>query len=117
MTIRFLLACAALIACGADGPGGHDPGSIDDVIGATCIDDRDCYAECARGGDLAGGFCTLRCRDDRDCTSDTVCTDAHDGICLIPCRAHADCALLGPSYFCREKRDFFDRPLFVCMSD
>lgn len=117
MFIRLVLACATLVACGADGPGGHDPGDVDDVIGATCIDDRDCYAKCARGDDLVGGFCTLPCRDDRDCTTDTVCTDTHDGICLFACRDHADCDLLGPSYFCREKRDFFDRAVFVCMSD
>lgn len=118
--MRFIPMILLLGACGSDGPGGpgdHAPGDLDPVIGATCIDDRDCVSRCARGSDFPGGFCTLSCRDDRDCTSDTICADTHDGVCLFPCEAHVQCEFLGPAYFCRERRDYFDRRIFVCMSD
>lgn len=110
----------ALTACGNDGyndPGDHEPGELDPVIGATCFDDRDCLSECARGDDFPGGFCTLSCRSDLDCTSDTLCADTHDGVCLFPCDSSAECGFLGPAYFCREKRDFRNFRIVVCMSD
>lgn len=119
--MRPILLVILLSACGnggePGGPGDHEPGGVDSVIGATCFDDRDCFSRCARGGDFPGGFCTLSCRDDLDCTSDTICTDTQDGICLFPCVGHAECGFLGPAYFCREKSDRFDRRIYVCMSD
>jgi len=110
---RFVI----LIVMACTGSDGHEPGDLDEVIGATCRDDRDCVSECAAGGDFPGGFCTLPCRDDGDCTADTICADTQAGICLFPCSANAECAFLGASYFCRERRDHFDRRIFVCMSD
>ena len=119
--LRSLSLLALFAACGGDDgpfdPDDHAPGDLDPVIGATCFDSRDCYARCASGGDFPGGFCTLPCRDDIDCTSDTVCADVQDGICLFPCAGHSECEFLGPAYFCRERNDLYDRRIFVCMSD
>lgn len=110
MTKVTLALVAFLAACS------NEP-RVDTVIGATCIDDRDCDTKCARGGDFADGFCTLPCRDDRDCTTDTICAEAQGGICLFACVAHSDCDFLGPAYFCRDKKDTFGSPIAVCMSD
>jgi hypothetical protein len=104
------MACVlALAAC-------HDSGP-DAEVGGACIDDRDCAERCERGGDFPGGFCTLSCIDDRDCPVDTICAEVEGGVCLYPCELHADCDFLGRDYFCRDRRDTFDRPILVCMGD
>ena len=92
-------------------------GGTDDLVGATCRDSRDCVERCERGGDFPDGFCTIGCIDDRDCPSDTACTDTHGRVCLFPCRDQRDCDFLGPRYGCREKRDPFNAILFVCMGN
>ncbi|HEY5938566.1 MAG TPA: hypothetical protein VIU61_28135 [Kofleriaceae bacterium] len=103
------LVVLALLAfgCGSDGP--------DDVVGASCRDDRDCVDLCEGGGDFPGGFCTLRCSDDVDCTSDTICADTHGGVCLFTCAQDSNCDFLGRDYGCRDKVDFYGNIVGVCM--
>jgi hypothetical protein len=96
-----------LAACGGD--------ELDDVVGNACIDDRDCAERCERGGEFPGGFCTVSCIDDNDCTSESICTDVEGGVCLIPCEFDRDCDVLGREYSCKERRDTFDRVVFVCL--
>jgi hypothetical protein len=104
------LVLVILVAC-SGGP------RVDEVVGASCIDGRDCADLCLRGGDFPGGFCSLSCRDDRDCPSDTICANVAGGVCLFPCDLRADCDFLGARYTCKERRDTFDRRVRVCIGD
>jgi hypothetical protein len=103
----LVLALLAIGCGGSDAP--------DDVVGATCRDDRDCVDLCEGGGDFPGGFCTLRCSDDIDCTDDTLCADTHGGVCLYPCDRDSNCDFLGRDYGCRDKVDFNGLIVGVCM--
>jgi len=105
MKRAWIIVC--LVACHGD--------SVDETVGATCRDDLDCSERCEGGGDFPDGFCTLSCIDDLDCPSDTLCADVHGGVCVFACERDAHCDFLGPHYVCREKRDFIDRRVFVCL--
>jgi hypothetical protein len=109
--MRNVLALALVFMLGCGG----DP--VDEVVGAACFDDRDCAERCETGGDFPGGFCTLSCFDDGDCTSDSICTDVEGGVCLFQCEFNSDCDFLGRAYSCRERRDTFDRRVFVCLGN
>ena len=65
--------------------------------------------------DFPDGFCTVTCVDDRDCPSDALCADTHGGVCVFGCRDNRDCDFLGPRYTCREKKDFANLSVLVCM--
>ena len=110
--IRLLLAVAVLTplaACHDDGP--------DDVVGASCRDDYDCYDRCEQGSEFPDGFCTLSCRDDRDCTSDTICVDERDGICLYTCDLDRHCDFLGGGYYCYGRTDIYGDSVGVCIGE
>lgn len=109
--IAISLLLCALGACGGDGV------VVDEVVGATCIDDRDCAELCERGGEFPGGFCTLSCRDDLDCPSDTLCAGVRGNICMYQCEIDIDCDFLGRNYFCVDEPDFAGRLVGVCMGD
>lgn len=81
LRIGLVLALAApLVGC-----------DDDDDLGAPCRDDRDCDAQCARGGDFPDGMCTYACRDDRDCPGGWACVDKQGGICMYTCRSDGEC--------------------------
>jgi hypothetical protein len=101
------IACVLGFGCGGD--------PVSDVVGASCRDDLDCAERCERGRDFPGGFCTVSCRDDLDCTADSICTDVAGGVCLFPCENDRDCDPLGLDYVCKQRRDTFDRTVFVCL--
>jgi hypothetical protein len=115
----IVLSIAAVAAChrGFDDPGDHDPGDLDPVIGAVCVDDRDCLAVCEGGGDFPGGFCTLPCGSDLDCTIDSVCITSHDGVCVFPCEPDGYCGFLGPAYTCKEQDAADGGKVYVCLGD
>jgi hypothetical protein len=123
MIRRFTLVIALLSACGTgdsfpDDPSDHEPGLPDLVIGAACASSLDCMALCVRGDKFPGGFCTIPCLTDADCTIDTVCVKDAGGVCAFPCASDLDCAdLLEPRYDCRNREDFFDHDRRVCMGD
>lgn len=88
---------------------------VDEYVGASCRDDRDCRERCETGGEFPGGFCTLSCFDDRDCPSDTICTDVKGGVCMYPCDISADCDFLGREYSCRDRDDWDGVRVGVCI--
>ena len=93
----FVILCALFVtACG------HGDGDIDETIGASCADDRDCDSSCYQGGDFPGGFCSLACNSDNDCPDDTYCMDEQGGVCMFACPAF-DCDRLGPGWKCENK--------------
>lgn len=111
---RTLLAClfTTTLLIGCSGSSG-----VDEVVGAACVDDRDCADRCYRGGSFPGGFCSRECRDDLDCPEDTICTNKDGGVCLFPCGDSRDCDLLGPRYVCKGEDDWAGRPVGVCLGD
>jgi len=121
--LRFTVCLLTTVAaCGTHGfpddPGDHENGFADLVVGAACITDHDCLALCARGDKFPGGFCTLPCATDADCTPDTVCVRDAGGVCAFPCSSDAFCAsFLEPAYECRSRENFFDQDRRVCMGD
>jgi hypothetical protein len=96
--------------------GGHSAGDIDEVIGDTCIDDRDCADRCYRDSDFPGGFCSRPCVSDRDCPSDTYCMSTNGGVCMFACDA-IDCDRLGPDWQCRSKSRVGGGDISVCSGD
>lgn len=109
LLLATLLTFLPLAACGGD--------DLDAAVGATCSDDRECEERCMRGDDYPGGFCTLSCRDDRDCANGAICVDRENGICLFQCDINEDCDFLGPQYRCRDDDDFAGRPVGVCLGN
>ena len=108
--MKHILLFALVLAAGC---GGDE--DVDDVVGASCRNDRDCADLCEGGPDFPGGFCTLACRDDLDCTSDTICTETHGGVCLYTCSVDSHCDFLGIDYGCRDKNDVAGNRVGVCM--
>jgi hypothetical protein len=108
--MRTLVAIAVVVALGACS---HN--RVDHEVGAICRVDGDCVERCESGGDFPDGFCTITCVDDRDCPSDTLCANTHGGVCVFGCRDSRDCDFLGPRYSCREKKDFANLSVLVCM--
>ena len=106
-SMRLTLCAILLAACG--GPG------VDDLVGNSCIDDRDCRESCETGGDFPGGFCTVGCASDRDCPSDTICADVRGGVCMYPCDVSDDCRFLGRGYACRDRDDWAGVRVGVCI--
>ena len=86
-------------------------------VGAECRDDFDCRDRCL--SDWPGGFCTLDCRDDRDCPQDTVCTDTRGGVCLFLCDDSRECRdRLGDNdYKCDDRRNVERGDDDVCVPD
>ena len=96
---------------------GRSDGDIDDLVGARCVDDRDCDNRCLRdSGDYPGGFCSIQCNSDDDCTTDSSCIAKDDGVCLFDCPAF-DCARLGPGWACKEKDRAGGGKITVCVGD
>lgn len=96
---------------------GRDEGDVDEFIGATCGDDRDCDERCYRDGDkYPGGFCSIACNSDRDCPSDTFCVDENGGVCLFGC-VEFDCGRLGPGWVCRDRSRAGGGNIDVCFGD
>lgn len=107
-TLFVSLFMVAVFACSDDGP--------NDLVGGSCVDDRDCQERCLQGGDYPGGFCSVTCRDDVDCPEDTICVDKDNGVCVFPCDAVADCDFLGGAdYTCRATDDWAGREVLVCL--
>jgi len=109
---RVLLASLlSVAACG-----GHDLGSIDDTVGASCTSDRACADRCYQdnGDKFPGGFCSLACLSDNDCPTDTYCIKDAGGVCMFACPAF-DCSRLGAGYACRDKDSMTGGKVNVCI--
>ena len=87
----------------------------DREVGGECRDDLDCNDECIE--DWPGGFCTVRCRDNRDCPGSTVCIDTRGGVCLFECDDRDECRdRLGGGYECKWRDAEDDRDEYkVCV--
>lgn len=117
MMRSFVIASLLLLVGTVSGCGGHGEGDIDEVIGASCASDRDCDARCYLDpGDFPGGICSLPCRSDNDCPSDTFCMKKADGVCLFACPAF-DCSRLGAGWKCRDKERENGGMISVCIGD
>ena len=90
---------------------------VDRAVGAACNGDRDCQDRCLT--DWPGGFCTLNCRDDRDCPTDAVCTDTRGGVCLMLCDSSRECRDLldDNDYECDDRRNVRGGRDDVCVPD
>lgn len=96
---------------------GRDDGDIDSLIGEGCIDNSDCDDRCYTDpADYPGGFCSIGCSSDNDCTSDSFCMAKDGGVCLFDCPAF-DCTRLGPGWGCRDKDRIGGGKLNVCIGD
>ncbi len=94
--------------------GGHGLGDVDDTVGNACTRDSDCDDRCLPpSGDFPGGFCTLTCRDDRDCPGDTFCIDRDGGVCLFICPEFR-CSDLGAGWECKDEDDVSGARVSVC---
>lgn len=95
----------------------RSPGDIDSYIGDTCVRDSDCDQRCYLDNqDFPGGFCSVSCRSDADCPSDTACIDKAGGVCLYLC-PQFDCAALGPGWHCSDKERVTGGKDNVCIGD
>jgi len=109
---QLAMLCVLAVGCG-----GHDLGDVDDTIGNSCSDDRDCDDVClGPSGDFPGGFCSLRCIDDGDCPGDTYCVTSEGGTCLFICPDFR-CSDLGPGWQCEERDHVGGGKVFVCHGD
>lgn len=96
MKSLIVVCVLAAAACG------HGDGDIDQTVGDSCVDDRDCEDRCFLGGDFPGGFCSLACETDNDCPGDTFCMSESGGVCMYACPPF-DCSRLGNDWECRSK--------------
>jgi len=111
--MRFVLTSLFLLAA----CGGHDEGSIDDVVGSPCASDRDCDSRCyIDPNDYPGGFCSMSCQSDDDCPADTFCIEKDGGVCLFACPAF-ECARLGNGWECKDKGRISGGSITVCIGD
>lgn len=109
----FVLSSVVLLAVGC----GHGEGDIDDVIGESCVSDRDCDTRCYTDPtDFPGGICSLPCQSDNDCPGDTYCMDKEGGMCLFACPAF-DCTRLGAGWECKDKGRLSGGTANVCIGD
>lgn len=97
MRLFVIVGALVIAACG-----GHDPGDIDEVVGATCASDRECEVRCYLGGAFPDGFCSLPCESDNECPVDTHCMSESGGVCMFTC-PELNCDRLGPGWECRDK--------------
>ncbi len=109
-----LLALVLILASACS----RSPGEIDSYIGDTCVRDSDCDSRCYQDNqDFPGGFCSISCRSDADCPSDTACIDKAGGVCLFLC-TEVDCAAaLGPGWHCSDKERVTGGKDNVCIGD
>ena len=113
----FVISSLLLLTLGAvGGCGGHGSGDIDEVIGESCVNDRDCDTRCYIDGEFPGGICSLPCQSDNDCPSDTFCMKKADGVCLFAC-PDFDCGRLGAGWTCRDKERENGGQISVCIGD
>ena len=107
---RYILSLAVIFGAFACSP-------VDRAVGAACDSDRDCRDRCLT--DWPGGFCTLECRDDRDCPPEAVCSDTRGGVCLLTCDVNRDCQdmLDDNDYRCDDRRNVEGGRDEVCVPD
>ncbi len=73
-----------------------DPFEVSRALGARCEDRGDCLDSCLEpSARTPGGFCTIECLSDAECSAEAACVDERGGVCLLRCLTDADCAFLG----------------------
>jgi len=96
---------------------GHDSGDIDELVGASCTSNGQCDERCyPDGNDFPGGFCSIPCDSDSDCTPDTYCIDKAGGVCMFLC-PEFDCGRLGPEWVCKSRDRVGGGQISVCIGD
>lgn len=113
----FLAVLAVALPASCGGP--DDVGASGLTVGGRCSADVDCRHRCLTGGDFPGGYCSVSCRDDRDCPEGTICGEKDGGVCLLACTLPADCHALGSDYTCDAKgrKGIPDAKALVCVGD
>lgn len=103
----LIVLALALVTMACDGPNAS--------VGGACDDNFDCHDRCI--DEWPGGFCTLECRDNRDCPSDSVCVDSKGGVCMLLCKSSSECKdWLGDSdYSCHVREDVHEDDWDVCV--
>lgn len=101
MRCGVLVAASLLVIFAA--VSGCQGAEVSRAVGARCDQKGECDERCLPPSEaFPGGFCTLSCLDDQDCTGDTRCVDVAGGICLFPCTIDGDCAFLGVPWNCED---------------
>lgn len=97
---------------------GRDDGDIDELIGAQCTSSGQCEERCYADGnnDFPGGFCSIPCFSDNDCTPDSFCIDKAGGVCMFLC-PEFDCTRLGPGWVCDNKDRVGGGSINVCIGN
>ena len=83
---------------------GHDD-AIGPDVGASCASNNECSQRClgvTDPGDYPGGFCTLACATDADCSNGSICMRKSGGVCLLPCTITNNCTDLGAGWRCKN---------------
>lgn len=99
---KFLVATIVAAGLGAACGGGVGPKGR--AVGATCDSDDQCEGRCVTGdSNYPGGYCTLSCRDDRDCPGGTACITDNGGMCVFSCNTTGDCESFGRQFICEGR--------------
>jgi hypothetical protein len=89
-----LVAVAGLVlACGES--------DVSRQLGARCDDSDECDERCLQPGTrYPGGFCTVSCDADNDCSVRAACVEDSGGTCLFTCLDDFECGYLGAGWLC-----------------
>ena len=94
--MRLAILVIALAACQSS--------DVSRELGARCDVTADCDERCLLPSvDWPGGFCTIHCETDNDCTADAACLEEEGGICAFSCVSDPGCTFLGAGYTCTER--------------
>lgn len=106
----YLIVAALLVAACSSSP-------VSREVGARCDQVDDCDQRCLppTNDDYPGGFCTIACDADRDCSGGAVCAEVEGGVCLFPCAVEPECDFLGPGWTCVEKDARPEGTVSVCL--
>ncbi len=107
-TLLVTFVIVASVGCGASS-------NVDREIGARCDNSDDCNERClADPVDYPGGFCSVFCESDGDCSSDTLCVALEGGACLFGCATNTDCEFLGQGWLCVAAADIGGSQVMIC---
>lgn len=106
LVLLLVLGCGDITVVGPHGT----------LVGAACTADSQCQTSCLIDDrHFPGGMCTVPCASDAECPSGSACVAHMSGLCVLTCRAAADCAGLGRGYDCGTDERTTGGPVSVCL--